>query len=111
MLLLVLLLSKHYNYHVQKTVLQIPINQQLKNDAEQVAQAQGFSSLQEVIRVFLSKFAANKVEVTIQESVMLSDKSEKRYLKETLDFGKGKNIHSAKNVDELMSQFNADKVS
>ena len=96
---------------MQKTVLQIPINQQLKNDAEQVAQAQGFSSLQEVIRVFLSKFAANKVEVTIQEPIMLSEKSEKRYLKETLDFKAGKNIRSAKNVDELMSQLNANKAS
>lgn len=96
---------------MQKTVLQIPINQQLKNKAEQVAKAQGFSSIQEVVRVFLSKFAANKVEVTIGESIMLSDKSEKRYLKETLDFKKGKNIHAAKNVDELMSQLNANKVS
>ncbi len=96
---------------MQRTVLQIPISLDLKNEAEQVAQAQGFSSLQEVIRVFLSKFAANKFEVTIQESVMLSDKSEKRYLKETLDFEKGKNIHSAKNVDELMSQLNGNKVS
>lgn len=96
---------------MQRTVLQIPINRQLKNEAEQVAQAQGFSSLQEVIRVFLSKFAANKVEVTIQESVRLSEKSEKRYLKETLDFKKGKNIRSAKNVNELMSQLNGNKVS
>ena len=96
---------------MQRTVLQIPINQQLKNEAEQAAHAQGFSSLQEVIRVFLSKFAANKVEVTIQEPIMLSKKSEKRYLKETLDFEKSKNIRSAKNVDGLMSQLNANKVS
>ncbi len=96
---------------MQRTVLQIPINRQLKNEAEQAAQAQGFSSLQEVVRVFLSKFAANKIEVSIQESVRLSEKSEKRYLKATLDFEKGKNIRSAKNVDELMSQLNADKVS
>lgn len=94
---------------MQRTVLQIPIDLELKNGAEQAARAQGFSSLQEVVRVFLSKFATNKVEVTIQETVILSEKSEKRYLKETLDFEKGKNIRSAKNVDELISQLNANK--
>ncbi len=96
---------------MQRAVLQIPIDKRLKDEAEQEARAQGFSSLQEVLRVFLSKFASNKIEVTIQESVRLSEKSEKRYLAETQDFKKGKNIHSAKTVDELMLQLNADKVS
>jgi len=95
---------------MQRIVLQIPINQQLKNEAEQAAHTQGFSSLQEVIRVFLSKFAANKVDVTIQESIMLSEESEKRYLRESQDFEQGKNIHPAKDVDELVSQLNANKV-
>ena len=96
---------------MQRAVLQIPIDQQLKNEAEQAALAQGFSSLQEIVRVFLSKLAANRLEVSIQESLKLSEKSEKRYLKQTQDFEKGKNIHSAKNVDDLMFQLNANKVS
>jgi hypothetical protein len=38
---------------MNKTVLQIPINQELRISAEQEALSQGFSSLQELVRVFL----------------------------------------------------------
>jgi len=51
---------------MNKTVLQIPINQDLKISAEQEALSQGFSSLQELVRVFLSKIATHKIEITLQ---------------------------------------------
>jgi len=75
---------------MQKTVLQIPINQQLKNEAEQAAQAHGFSSLQEVVRVFLNKLAKKSIGVTFEESVQLSERAIKRYDKMTQDIEKGK---------------------
>lgn len=90
---------------MQKTILQVPITQDLKINAENAAHEQGFSSLQEIVRVFLSKLAANKVEVTL-ESIILSDENEKRYLGMTEDFEKDKNIYTAQSVDDLLTQLN-----
>ena len=91
---------------MQKVTLQVPMNQQLKIDAEKAALEQGFSSLQELVRVILSKVAQNKIEVNLEEVVKLSPKAEKRYLKATKDFEEGKNIYSASSVKELMKQLN-----
>jgi antitoxin component of RelBE/YafQ-DinJ toxin-antitoxin module len=90
---------------MQKTILQVPITQDLKISAENAAHEQGFSSLQEIVRVFLAKLAANKVAVTL-ESIVLSDENEKRYLSMTGDFEKDKNIYTAQSIDDLLTQLN-----
>ena len=92
---------------MQKTVLQIPMNTQLKRDAENVAFAQGFSSLQEAVRLFLAKLAEKRIELTFQETVRLSPKAIKRYNKITRDIEAGRNVFIAKDVDDLMKQLNA----
>ena len=74
---------------MQRTVLQIPINLELKNEAERAAQAQGFSSLQEVVRVFLSKFAQKQIGITFEQSVQLSPQAIKRYDKMAEGIEKG----------------------
>lgn len=74
---------------MQRTVLQVPIGLELKNEAEQTAQAQGFSSLQEVVRVFLSRFAEKQIEITFEKSVQLSPHAIKRYDKMTRDIQRG----------------------
>ena len=94
---------------MSRTILQVPVSKDLKEKAEEAASKQGFSSLQESIRIFLTKLATNKLEITIQEPNRLSEASEKRYLKQTLDFEKNKNISSAKSVEELMRQLNENK--
>lgn len=91
-----------------KTILQVPLDKQLKNNAEKAASAQGFSSLQEVVRVFLTKLASNKIEISLQEFSSLSSANEEKYIKMTKDFESGENIYTAKNVEELMSKLNAD---
>lgn len=91
---------------MHKVTLQVPMNQQLKIDAEKAALEQGFSSLQELVRVILSKVAQKKIEVNFEETVILSKKNEKRYLKMTEDFKKNKNVYSAKNLEEFLSQLN-----
>ena len=96
---------------MNKTVLQIPINRDLKISAEQEALSQGFSSLQELVRVFLSKIATHKIEVTIQESTMLSEKNEKRYLDMTKDFELGKNVYSSNSVSDLVNKLHENSVS
>lgn len=89
-----------------KTIFQVPIDRDLKNSAEKVASEQGFSSLQEVVRVFLTKLALNKIDITLQESITLSPENEKRYIDMTEDFNSGKNINLAKDVDDLLSKLN-----
>lgn len=91
---------------MQKTTLQIPMDSKLKIDAEKAALDQGFSSLQELVRVILSKVAQKKIEVNFEETVILSKKNEKRYLKMTEDFKNNKNVYSAKNLEEFLSQLN-----
>lgn len=93
---------------MQKTILQVPLDKQLKNNAEKAASKQGFSSLQEIVRVFLSQLAYNQVEVTLQKSVTLSAKNERRYIKMTKDFESGRNVIKASSVDDLLFKLNAD---
>ena len=88
-----------------KTILQVPITQDLKISAENAAHEQGFSSLQEIVRVFLAKLAAKKVEVTL-DSIVLSEENENRYLTMTKDFETGKKVKTAQDVDDLLTQLN-----
>lgn len=96
---------------MNKTILQVPISQDLKINAEREALSQGFSSLQELVRVFLSKIASRKIEVTLQEPITLSTKNEKKYLDMTKDFKSGKNIYSADSVESLINKLHEDPVS
>ncbi|MFH1186586.1 MAG: hypothetical protein V1697_00235 [Candidatus Levyibacteriota bacterium] len=96
---------------MNKTILQVPINQDLKISAEKEAISQGFSSLQELVRVFLSKIATHKIEVTLQDSTMLSGKNEKRYLDMTKDFELGKNIYSSDSVTDLVNKLHENPAS
>lgn len=91
---------------MQRTILQIPMSKQLKDDAEKAAYDQGFSSLQEVLRVFMKKFASNSIDVSFKEEefIKLSKKAEKRYEEAMENLKTGKNIYTAKNVDDFLDQ-------
>ena len=75
---------------MQRAVLQVPINSQLRQQAEKAAMSQGFSSLQEIVRLFLTKLAEKRIELTIQETVRLSPRAIKRYNKITDEIDSGK---------------------
>ncbi len=91
---------------MQRTVLQIPLPKELKISAEKAAQDAGFSSLQEVLRVFMKKFANKKIDFAFEEErmVYLSPKAEKRYAKIDEDIRKGKNVYAAADVDDFLRQ-------
>ncbi|MBI2599622.1 hypothetical protein HYW43_01740 [Candidatus Daviesbacteria bacterium] len=91
---------------MHKVTLQIPMDSKLKIDAEKAALNQGFSSLQEVLRIFMKKFASKKIDITFEEEnvVYLSPKAEKRYLKVMKDLEEGKNVYTAKNTEEFFRQ-------
>lgn len=90
----------------EKTILQIPVSSSLRMKAEKSAVNLGFSSLQEILRVFMQKLALKTINISFTEekAVTLSSKAEKRYAKMDKDFRFGRNVYTAKNVDELMQQ-------
>ena len=89
-----------------KTILQVPMNVVLRKEAEKQALSQGFSSLQEAVRIFLRKLAQGAIGVAFEEEeyIKLSTKAIKRYNRMSEDFKKGRNISTAKSVDDLMNQ-------
>lgn len=89
---------------MNRTVLQIPVSKTLKVRAEEAALDYGFSSLQEVVRVFMAKLAKRTIDISFQEVVNLSSRTSKRYQKMDEDFSSGKNIYFAKSVKELETQ-------
>lgn len=94
---------------MNKTILQVPLSQQMKIDAEKAASAQGFSSLQEAVRVFLNKLAQGSIQISFEETIHLSDKNIGHYNTLITDIEQGKDIHKAENIDDLMKKLhNAD---
>jgi len=92
-----------------RTVLQVPMPVNLRVKAEAASAEMGFSSLQEVVRVILSKLANRRLLIQVEDSLIpLSAKNESRYLKMDKDFIKKSKIGSVKNVRELLKQLNAD---
>ncbi|MFH1392556.1 MAG: hypothetical protein ABIG90_02665 [bacterium] len=90
------------------TTLQIPINQQIRTMAAKISEKQGFSSLQELIRVFLSQLVMNKIEVSFSPShLVLSDKNDERY-SQMIDEVKAGKIKTKKfsDVNKLMDYLN-----
>ena len=86
------------------TILQVPITLDLRKKADQIAEEQGFSSIQEVVRVFLKRFATRRVGVEFFPSTMLSSKNEKRYLEM---IGQPEKMSKAfSTVSELMDDLN-----
>lgn len=97
---------------MSRTILQVPMTPVLRRDAERVARKQGYSTLQDAVRMYLHKLAREEVQVKIQEQfppVQLSPKAIKRYDKMTEDYKKGKNIFVAKDIEDLMDQLNGVK--
>lgn len=94
---------------MNKVIVQIPVSKQLRDSAERMAEEYGFSSLQEVLRVFMKRFSNHSVALTFEENMPLSFSSEKRYRSIDRDIAKKKNIHSAKNVKQLMQQLHGGK--
>ena len=90
---------------MQRVTLQVPMTKDLKEKAEIVSSDLGFSSLQETIRVLLTKLARRefsiKVEENVEEVTHLSKAAERKFKKAVEDIKAGKNITKTKNIDEL----------
>lgn len=87
-----------------RTTLQIPLDTALRNKAEKAAIVAGFSSTQEIVRVFLSKLASRSIEFGfIDKEAKLSKKAENRYASMIHESKQGKNIVKANTLEELVS--------
>jgi len=72
--------------------------------AETVASDMGFSSLQEAIRVILTKLSKKQLTLRIEEPEEITDLSptaERRFKKALADIKAGKNIYKPKNKEEF----------
>ena len=86
---------------VKRTILQVPIKPELKAKAEKKADAEGFSSLQDVVRMMLSRYTTDEI------SFVLSDKAARRYKKIIEDARIGKNVSPAfDNVEDALKYLN-----
>ena len=77
----------------------------LRTRAEAVSLDMGFSSLQDFIRLFLTKVAKREIAVNIEQfpAVKLSARNEARYVRMDKDFKAGKNVKMFNNVNDFMS--------
>lgn len=98
------ILPKYYNSNTMRTILQIPLSTELRDSASLAAKSQGFSSLQEAVRILLHKLATHQLEFGVFESVQMSPTTEERYLKIMEEFKSGEGVRTANNVTELMKQ-------
>ena len=86
------------------TIIQVPVDKSLRVRASAVATAQGFSSLQEAIRIFLYQFSTRAISVKFEPTpIQLSLRAIKRYNKmsEDVESGRVKPV-SFENIDEMM---------
>lgn len=87
------------------TILQVPILKSLRDEAVLVAKDSGFSSLQDVVRLMLTKFAKKEIGVTLEQfpAVKLSAKNARRYDKIVNDYLAGKlKTKAYTDVDEML---------
>ncbi len=93
------------------TTLQVPVDADIKSKATKAARDMGFSSLQETVRVFLSKLAHGRIRLSLDSvdvDEYVSPKALARYDKMVKDIESGKvKTTTAHSVNELMEQLNA----
>lgn len=89
---------------MDRIILQVPMSKTLKQQAEVAVRDQGFSSVQEVIRVLLTKLARHELAVEVRyPEEHLSPHTERRYAKIIRDIKAGKNITKTNSLNELFS--------
>lgn len=92
------------------TTLQIPISNSLKRDAKNAVQKQGFSSLQDFVRLILTKLVRNELTVTVgskEENITLTSSAKKRYANIVSDIKTGRNVIEAKNPSDFLRKLHS----
>ncbi|MDO8576813.1 MAG: hypothetical protein Q7R82_00570 [Candidatus Daviesbacteria bacterium] len=95
---------------MQRIIVQVPMSRELKEKAEMVSTDLGFSSIQETIRVLLTKLSKREFNLKVEETeeiTHLSPAAERKFKKAVEDIKAGKNITKTKNINELLSLLNS----
>lgn len=90
---------------MQRIIVQVPMDKDLKERAEIVSSDLGFSSLQEIIRVLLTKLSKKEFSLKVEEAEeikYLSPKAEIKFKKAVEDIKAGKNVTKTENIEELL---------
>lgn len=93
--------------YMSRTVVQIPVTTDLRDRAYQMAISQGFSSLQEAMRLVMHRIAKGSLRFDVYSepsSMRLSDKAIERYDKMDRDLKTGKNFKTAKDINDFLGQ-------
>ncbi len=94
--------------HMNRIILQVPMKKELRDKAAIAAKNNGFSSLQEAIRVLLSKLAKKELTIRVgNEEEQLSPRLARKYDKIVEEIKQGKNVTHTKNLDELFAYLDA----
>lgn len=87
-----------------RIILQVPMSKALRKQAEDVAEDVGFSSLQEVIRLLIRKFARRELSIKVEdvEVVNLSSSAKSRLKKIEKDISEGKNLYRTEGTADFL---------
>lgn len=91
---------------MQRVIVQVPMPKELKRNAEAVSADLGFSSLQEAIRVLLTKLSKREFSLRVEEAeeiTYLSPAAERKFKKAVADIKAGRNIYKPKSKKEFFS--------
>lgn len=90
---------------MQRVIVQVPMSKDLKEKAEVVSSDLGFSSVQEAIRVLLTKLSKREFSLRVEETEeikYLSPVAERKFKKAIEDIKAGRNVTKTENVDQLL---------
>ncbi|OGE71221.1 hypothetical protein A2617_03525 [Candidatus Daviesbacteria bacterium RIFOXYD1_FULL_41_10] len=91
---------------MQRVIVQVPMSKELKNKAEIISADLGFSSIQEVVRVLLTKLSKKEFSLKVEEAEeinYLSPAAEKKFRKAVADIKAGRNIYKPKDKREFFA--------
>lgn len=95
---------------MKTTILQVPMKKGVREKATKAAEKEGFSSLQEAVRVFLHKLADEEFHVSFSSPTFpLSPRNEQRYERWLKEIAAGKvKIKNFSDTTSLMNYLNED---
>lgn len=89
---------------MQRVIVQVPMSKALREKAEFVSSDLGFSSIQEAIRVLLTKLSKKEFSLRVEEVeevTYLSPAAERKFKKAVEDIKAGRNIYKPKDKKDF----------
>lgn len=89
-------------------ILQVPLARTIRDEAVQTASSLGFSSVQEIVRLFLNQLAKQKIAVSFVPQINLSKANDLRYATMIKEVKSGKvKTQSFSDTNSLMDYLNS----